>query len=291
MKIKNSLNDKILVVFCYAIVILFSVTVLLPFWNLLVISVTSKSDITLGFQWYTKRIDWGAWSLILKSSFMWRCFTNTLVRTVLGTVITLLITTTFTYPISIKTYPLRKPFMALVTITMFFNAGLIPNYLNISNLGLVDTIWALVLPGAMSAFNVILLKNFFSEIPSSLIESGKIDGANDIIIFFRIVLPLSLPILATLALWTIVAQWNSWFDVLLYINSRDKYVLQIMLRELASSIEAITSGMPGSEQSANIPSDAVVASSNLFVMIPIICTYPFLQKYFMKGITLGAVKE
>lgn len=291
MKIKNSFGDKILIGFCYTVITLFSITVLLPFWNLLVTSVTPKSDVTIGFKWITKNVDWAAWGLIFKSSYMWTCFWNTVVRTVLGTIVALIVTVTFTYPISIKTFPLRTPLTALVTMTMFFNPGLIPNYLNITNLGLIDKIWALVLPGAMSAFNVILLKNFFNSIPASIIESGKMDGANDVVILFRLVLPLSLPILATLALWTIVGQWNSWFDVLLYINSREKYVLQIMLRELSETIDAITKGLPGSESANNIPSDAVVAASNLFVILPIICTYPFLQKYFIKGITVGAVKE
>ena len=291
MKIKNSLGDKILIGFCYAIITLFSISVLLPFWNLLVTSVTPKSDVTIGFKWITTHVDWAAWGLILKSSYMWTCFWNTVVRTVLGTVVALFVTVTFTYPLSIKTFPLRKILTVLVTLTMFFNPGLIPNYLNITNLGLTDKIWALVLPGAMSAFNVILLKNFFNTIPASIIESGKMDGANDIVILFRLVLPLSLPIIATLALWTIVGQWNSWFDVLLYINSREKYVLQMMLRELTENIESITKGLPGSESVSNIPSEAVVAASNLFVILPIICTYPFLQKYFIKGITVGAVKE
>lgn len=291
MKIKNSFGDRVLIGFCYAVITLFSITVLLPFWNLLVTSVTPKSDITIGFKWITTNVDWAAWGLIFKSSYMWTCFWNTVVRTVLGTIVALIVTVTFTYPISIKTFPLSKPLTILVTITMFFNPGLIPNYLNITNLGMIDKIWALILPGAMSAFNVILLKNFFNSIPASIIESGKMDGANDIIILFRLVLPLSLPILATLALWTIVGQWNSWFDVLLYINSRDKYVLQMMLRELSETIDSITKGLPGSESTANIPSDAVVAASNLFVILPIICTYPFLQKYFIKGITVGAVKE
>ena len=291
MKIKNSFGDRLLIGFCYLVITLFSIGVLFPFWNLIVTSVTPKSEVTIGFKLYTKTIDWAAWGLIFGSSYMWTCFWNTIVRTVLGTIIALFVTVTFTYPISIKSFPPAKVFTILVTITMFFNPGLIPNYLNITDLGLNDKIWALVLPGAMSAFNVILLKNFFHSIPGSIVESGKIDGANDIIILFRLVLPLSLPILATLALWTIVGQWNSWFDVLLYINSREKYVLQMMLRELSTTIDAITQGLAGSDSVSNIPSDAVVAASNLFVIGPIICTYPFLQKYFIKGITVGAVKE
>ena len=173
---------------------------------------------------------------------------------------------------------------------MFFTGGLIPTYLNISDLGIMDTIWSLVLPGALSAFNVILLKNFFAQLPESLIEAAKIDGANDIRILFTIVIRLSMPILATLTLWQMVGNWNAWFDCLLYINDRSKYVLQIMLRELQTTVAAITEGGAGVDASQAPPSDGIIAASNLFVILPIVCVYPFLQKYFVKGITLGAVK-
>lgn len=290
MKIKKTGSDRILDIVCYSVVILFCVSIIIPFWNLFAASITPKSEISLKFKWFPKKVDWGAWKMVLQSGYMWLCFKNTVVRTILGTVVSLLMLVTFTYPLSRDEFPAGKFLLTLVTITMFFGGGLIPTYLNISDLGMMDTIWALVLPGCISAFNVILLKNFFKQLPAGLIEAAKIDGANDIYILFKIVVPLSLPILATLTLWQMVGQWNAWFDCLLYINSRERYVLQIMLRELQDTVAAITEGGAGVDPSAAPPSEGIIAASNLFVILPIVCVYPFLQKYFVTGLTVGGIK-
>ena len=290
MKIKKTASDIVIDFVCYATVILLCVTVVVPFWNLFSTSITPKSEITLEFKWFPKAADFGAWRTVAGSSYMWLCFKNTIVRTVLATIISLFMLVTFSYPLSRKEFPAGKFLLGMVSVTMFFTGGLIPTYLNISDLGIMDTIWSLVLPGALSAFNVILLKNFFAQLPESLIEAAKIDGANDIRILFTIVIRLSMPILATLTLWQMVGNWNAWFDCLLYINDRSKYVLQIMLRELQTTVAAITEGGAGVDASQAPPSDGIIAASNLFVILPIVCVYPFLQKYFVKGITLGAVK-
>ena len=290
MKIKKTASDIVIDFVCYATVILLCVTVVVPFWNLFSTSITPKSEITLEFKWFPKAADFGAWRTVTGSSYMWLCFKNTIVRTVLATIISLFMLVTFSYPLSRKEFPAGKFLLGMVSVTMFFTGGLIPTYLNISDLGIMDTIWSLVLPGALSAFNVILLKNFFAQLPESLIEAAKIDGANDIRILFTIVIRLSMPILATLTLWQMVGNWNAWFDCLLYINDRSKYVLQIMLRELQTTVAAITEGGAGVDASQAPPSDGIIAASNLFVILPIVCVYPFLQKYFVKGITLGAVK-
>ena len=290
MKIKKLGSDVVLDIFCYTIVTLLCLTIIIPFWNLFVTSVTPKSELTLEFKWFPTVVDWNAWKTVLHSGYMWLCFKNTVVRTLLSTIVALFFTATCAYPISRDEFPAQKFLTTMVVITMFFSGGLIPTYLNISELGLMDKMGALVLPGAISAFNVILLKNFFKQLPSGLIEAAKIDGANDIYILFRIVLPLSLPILATLALWQLVGSWNAWFDCLLYINDRQKYVLQIMLRELQETVAAITEGGAGVDTSQAPPSEAIIATSNLFVILPIICVYPFLQKYFVKGLTVGGIK-
>lgn len=290
MKIKKTGSDRILDIVCYSVIILFCVSIIIPFWNVFATSITPKSEISLKFKWFPKTVDWSAWKMVVQSGYMWVCFKNTVIRTVLGTVISLLLLVTFTYPLSRDEFPAGKFLLTLVTITMFFSGGLIPTYLNISDLHLMDTVFALVLPGSISAFNVILLKNFFKQLPSGLIEAAKIDGANDIYILFKIVLPLSLPILATLTLWQMVGQWNAWFDCLLYINDRQKYVLQIMVRELQDTVAAITEGGAGTDPSAIPPSEGIIAASNLFVILPIICVYPFLQKYFVTGLTVGGIK-
>lgn len=290
MKIKSLRSDKILDIVCYGIVALLCITIILPIWNLFSISVTPKSEVSISFQWMPAKVDWGAWKMVLESGFIWSSFKNTVVRTVLGTLVHMILQVTFAYPLSRDDFSKKGFFQTMILITMFFSGGLIPTYLNISDLGLTDTVWALALPGAMSAFNVVLLKNFFRGIPKALTEAAILDGANDIYILFKIVIPLSKAILATVALWTIVGQWNEWFDCLLYINDRSRYVLQIMLRELQSNVAALNEGGAGVDPSAAPPSDALVAASNLFVILPIVCVYPFLQKYFVKGIMVGGVK-
>lgn len=290
MKMKRRANDIIFDIICYLAIILICISVLVPFWNLFVQSITPKSEQTLKFSWFPRKVDFAAWKMITHSSYMWLCMKNTVVRTILGTVISLILTTTYAYPLSRKDFPAGKFLFGILMFTMLFSGGLIPTYLNISDLGLMDTIWALVIPGALSAFNCILLKNFFVQLPNELVEAAEIDGANDILILFRIILPLSLPILATLALWSLVGIWNEWFNALLYINSREKYVLQIMIRELQTTVEALTEGAAGTDATAAPPSEAIIAASNLFVILPILCTYPFLQKYFVTGLTVGGVK-
>lgn len=290
MKIKKRGSDRILDIFCYTIVALLSLTIVIPFWNLFVQSVTSKAEMTLDFKWFPNTVDWGAWQMVIGSNYMWVCFKNTVIRTLLGTVVSLFLLVTFTYPLSRDEFPAGKFLLTLITITMFFNGGMIPTYLNISDLGLMDTVWALVIPGSLSAFNCILLKNFFKQLPNGLVEAAKIDGANDILILFKIILPLSLPILATLALWSLVGHWNEWFNALLYLNSRDKYVLQIMIKELQTTVAAITGDAAGVDAAATPPSEGLIAASNLFAILPIVCVYPFLQKYFVKGLTVGGIK-
>lgn len=290
MKIKKRGSDRVLDFVCYTVVLLLSITIIIPFWNVFVNSITPKSESAFQFIWFPQKPQLTAWKMVLSSGYMWVCFKNTVIRTILGTVISLLITSTFAYPLSRDEFPAKKFLTKMLMITMFFGGGLIPTYLNISELGLMDTIWALVIPGSLSAFNCILLKNFYKQLPNGLIEAAKIDGANDIYILFIIVIPLSLPILATLALWCLVGNWNSWFDALLYINDRNRYVLQIMIRELNDTVDAIKEGAAGTDSSAVPPSEALIAASNLFAILPIICVYPFLQKYFVGGLTVGGIK-
>ncbi len=277
-------------IICYSIVAILCISILIPFWNVFTQSITSKAELTLEFKLFPKHPDWSAWKIVLASGYMWQCFQNTVIRALLGTIISLIMCISFTYPLSRAEFPAGKFLLTLITITMFFNGGLIPTYLNISDLGLMDTIWALVIPGSLSAFNCILLKNFFKQLPEGLVEAAKIDGANDILVLCKIVVPLSLPILATLALWSVVGHWNEWFNALLYINDRDKYVLQIMIRELQTTVAAITEGGAGVDASAMPPSEGIIAASNLFVILPIIAVYPFLQKYFVRGLTVGGIK-
>lgn len=287
--IKQTMSDRILCAVIYAVIAVISIVALIPIWNALVVSITPAYAQTLEFSLWPKAVDFGAWLSILTSGFMWNCFKNTVVRTVLGTLLSLILTITTAYPLSKKRLPFRSFFMMILTFTMIFNGGMIPSFILVKNMGLMNSIWALLLPGAISAYNVIVMRNFFAGLPESLEESAALDGANDITIMVRIMLPLSLPSIATIALWIAVSQWNSWFDVVLYINDRSKYVLQMVLKELQEATSTDNMGL-GDMGILAPTTEAVQNASTLFVIIPILMVYPFLQKYFMKGVTVGAVK-
>lgn len=286
---RQTLSDKIVDIVNFILILLISIVSLIPIWNSITISITPAYAQSLSFRLWPEAIDFSAWISILSSSYMWKCFKNTVIRTVFGTILSLVLTITTAYPLSKKRLPGRRFFMFLLTFTMLFNGGMIPTFLLVKNLKLMNTIWALLLPGALSAFNIIVMRNFFEGIPESLEESASLDGANDIYIMVKIMLPLALPSVATIALWLAVNHWNSWFDVVLYINDRNKYVLQMVLKEFQemTSVENMELGTVGTVAPTT---DAVQNASTLFVIIPILMVYPFLQKYFIKGVTVGAVK-
>ena len=183
----------------------------------------------------------------------------------------------------------RNLFMGVFVFTMFFTGGMIPTFLIVQRLHLLNTMWALILPTAVSTYNLIIMRTFFeSTIPFELVESASLDGCNDLVIFFRIVLPLSGPILAVMVLFYGVAQWNSWFPALLYISDRGLYPLQMVLREVL--IQSDISNMAGSSGDVEIIGDGLKYATMVVATLPIMCLYPFLQKYFVKGVMIGAVK-
>ena len=182
--------------------------------------------------------------------------------------------------------------MQLIIFTMYFSGGMVPSYILISKLGLIDKIGVLIIPAGISTFYLIVIKNFFLSLPAELEEAAKIDGANDIVIFFKIILPLSLPILATFGLFYAVDHWNSWFAGMMYIKSADKRPLQLVLKNILATIDSVRN--PAAAQSglkAKVFGDGVKMASVIITMLPVMVIYPFLQKYFMKGLLLGAVKS
>lgn len=184
----------------------------------------------------------------------------------------------------------KNPIMFLIVFTMFFNGGLIPTYLLVNNLGLLDSRWALIIPSAMSAYNLIIMRTSFQGIPVSLEESAKLDGANDFTVLFRIVLPLSMPVVAVMILFYGVGHWNSWFNALIYLRTRDLYPLQLILREIliTNSTDSMMTGVGGADK---MPIGETIKYATIIVAtIPILLLYPFLQKYFVKGVMIGAIK-
>ena len=232
-----------------------------------------------------------AYHLVFTQSDFWIGYKNTLLYTVIGTLIGVAMMVICAYPLSKRFLPGRNFFMKMITITMFFSGGIIPNYLLIGALGMRDTIWSLVLPGAISVWNMTIMRTFFEGIPETLEEAAAIDGLNPIQCLIRIVLPLSKPILATVSLFTVVYYWNSWFQPLIYMNSNTKYPVTIFLRNIINGAQvAATNPNITAEELLNQPTESLKSAAIMLVALPILCVYPFVQKYFVQGMMIGSVK-
>ncbi|MDF2922212.1 MAG: binding-protein-dependent transport system inner rane component [Paenibacillaceae bacterium] len=272
------------------ILILFSLFTFMPFYYVILTSLSDPQLIKEGqLLLWPKGFDFHAYQVILQNERFISSFMNTVTRTVLGLAVNLALQLTFAYALSKKYLPGQKFFMLYIVITMLFNGGIIPTYLIVRATGLIDTIWSLIIPAAISTWNVILLKSFFENIPESLEESAKIDGANDLTVFWRIFLPLSTASVATIGLFIAVQHWNTYMDAVIYINSAHKQVLQIFLRDMVVQMEMATilGDMGALAQTSSL---SVRTASIFLVALPIILVYPFIQKYFTKGVMLGAVK-
>jgi putative aldouronate transport system permease protein len=275
--------------FLYVFMILVCFMMVYPF--LYLVSQSFGGSVTMGLSLVPANPTISAYGRVFKNPHIYTGFRNTIFRVVLGTALTMLVTIMTAYPLSKKYFPNRSLWTSLIVFTMFFSGGLIPSYLLVRSLGIYNTIWAMVLPGLISTYNMIIMRNFFMNIPSELEESARMDGANDLLILARIIVPVSGPIIATVALWTMVGHWNAWFDCMIYISTTGKQVLQLILRrivlegtsqlmELNSSIEDIGMTNP----------DSVKAATIMVATIPILLVYPFLQKYFVKGVMIGSLK-
>lgn len=235
-----------------------------------------------------------AYKLVMSEDLFLHSFLVSAFVTIAGTVLSMLLSTAAAYALSKKTVPGNRFMFALILIPMFFSGGLIPYYLTIKDVGFMNKIWVLIVPGAVSSFYLILLRNFFEELPASIEESARIDGANDLLILYRIVLPMSAPVIATISLFYAVGLWNDYYSALLFISDRKLYPLQLVLRETLLDINQIMASTIGqSIASSNRPTYTQPLQMAIITIstVPIFCVYPFLQKHFTKGILFGAVKE
>lgn len=234
-------------------------------------------------------IDLEAYKGVFSDKSMMRSLGLTALLTVVSTAFSMMMTVLCAYPLSQKKFVGRKLFNTIVILTMYFNAGIIPDYLNIKRLGLLDNFWAMVLPIGISVFNMIIIKSFFQGLPDSLQESAEIDGATHWTILFRLYIPLSLPALATIALFYAVGRWNGFQDARFYISSPDKYPIQFKLYQIISNLSSVEASMEG-VAGPKVAKESMKAASIMFATLPILMIYPWLQRYFVTGITLGAVK-
>jgi putative aldouronate transport system permease protein len=264
---------------------------LLPFIYVIATSLATAQEIAeKPFLLVPSKISYDAYKYILSSNTILRSMSISVFVTVIGTAINIAMTALMAYPLSRKNLRGRKFIQMLIVFTMMFNGGMIPLYLVVSNLHLTNTFWALWLPGAISAFNLLLLRNFFQEIPEELIEAAKIDGCNEWRILGVIVLPLSLPSLAVFSLFYAVGHWNSWFNAVLYISDTAKWPIQVWLRQIILQASGGFTDAGSVDALVNVPQDNIVKAVIVVATVPIIIVYPFLQKYFTKGIMVGSIK-
>lgn len=293
----NSLSSKILDIIIYVSLIILMIVTLYPIIYIFSVSVSSTTAYESGrVVFLPVEFNLEAYKVILEAGTVPRSFVNSVIYTVVYTVVSLFMTTTMAYPLSRSKdrVAFKGFFSKIVIFTMFFNAGIIPNYLVVKGLGLMNSMWALVLPSAISTYNLVVMRSFFEGIPADLEEAAFIDGANEITIFWKIMLPLSKAALATVGLFYGVYMWNSWFNAMLYLQSDTKFPLQLIIRQIimqnqmAAELAAMGDTSMLTEQTTNSVS---LKYATLFLSIlPMLAVYPFIQKYFVKGVMVGSVK-
>jgi len=293
MKRKNSAGEIVFMGLNGVFMLLVVVVTLYPFLYVLFASISDpvRMGQHMGFLLYPLGFTLGSYNRVLQNPMILGGYANTLLYVVTGTTLNLLLTSLGAYVLSRKGLMLRNLIMFLIVVTMFFSGGLIPFYLIVRSLGLTDKIWALILPVAISSYNLIVMRTSFAQVPDSMEESAKIDGASDWRILFQIYIPLSMAVMAVMILFYSVGHWNSWFNAMIFMRSREKYPLQLILREIliASTTENMTTEAAASDKE---PIGETIKYATIIVAtLPILAVYPFLQRYFVQGVMIGALKE
>lgn len=266
--------------------------ILYPFYNAFLVSIVPNTIYMRykGLMLWPPALTLEAYEFTFKSSLIWTGYRNSILITVFGTIYNMVLTILCAYAL-IKPIPGGKFIRFAIVFTMYFSGGLIPYYLLIRDIKLMDTLWSMVLPTGINIMYMLIISNYFKSLPPALEESAKIDGATDLRILWSIILPLSLPLLATFTLYYAVERWNEWYNAMLFVKSVDKWPLQNVLRTIINDVNMMaTQNIPG-QAKPDIQGDAIKMSSIIVAMAPIMCLYPFLQRYFLSGLTLGAVKE
>ncbi|MGM0882008.1 MAG: carbohydrate ABC transporter permease [Bacillota bacterium] len=297
--IKLSFGDRVMTVTIYILLTLLAFMTFYPFWNALVISFNSGMDTSRGGVTFWPRV-WTLenYGIVFNDARLLNAFFISVGRTVIGTAASILFTAIFAYGISKRELMGRKFYMILCIITMYFSGGLIPSFLLIRELGLMNSFWVFIIPSLISVWNMIIFRTFFQGLPAGLEESAKIDGSGNWGIFFRIVIPLSGPVIATLSLFTAVYHWNDWFGPSIYISNENLLPIQTMLKQILNSnivsdqMSQLDSAAQGQlAKMRTVTSKSLSMATMMVATIPIIMVYPFVQKYFVKGVLIGSLKE
>lgn len=294
---KLSTGDRILKIIIYTLLSILAFITFYPFWNSFVLSLNVGSDTASGgVTFWPRQFTLENYAVVFQEKNIYKAYLITILRTVIGTALAMFFTSLFAYAMSKKGIMFKKIYMILAVITMFFSGGLIPYFIVIYQLHLYDTFLFLVLHGMVNVYNMIIFRTFFMELPDGLEESAKIDGCSNFGVFFRIVLPVSGPVMATLGLFTAVFLWNDWFTPAVFISNQNLIPLQTLLVQIinAGSTASLMTNLNSYAQSM-VQNTVTVKSLQMATMmvatLPILMIYPFLQKYFVKGVLVGSLKE
>ncbi len=290
---KYSAGDKTFLLIGYILLGLFVLAIIVPMVYIVIASfmdpiTLQNKGITFDFEKWTLT----AYERVISNAQIWVGFKNSIVYSVLFTFLSVFITMLCAYPMSLEEFKGRKFFNAIFMITMFFGGGLIPTYLLISQMGMLDSMWAVILPGSFSVWNMIIARTYFRGIPSELREAAEVDGANELTFFFKILLPVCAPVIAVLCLWQFVGMWNSYFDAMIYLNSASKQPLQLVLRSILIQNQpdpGMIADMQSTAQRAQL-AELLKYATIIISSLPLLVMYPFFQKYFDAGIMVGSVK-
>lgn len=295
--IKTSRQDRVFYIFNGLLLLFCSICILIPTINVISSSISSPSDVLNGkVTFLPVHLSLKSYSYVFKNKSIMSGYMNSIYYTVVGTIVAVVMTILAAYPLSRKELRGKKFFIGMFMFTMIFSGGLIPTYIVIKNLHMLDTIWAVIIPNCLSVYNLIIAKTFFtSSIPLELYEAAEIDGANDYDVFFKIVIPLAKAIIAVLALFYAIGLWNLYFDAVLYLNTNDQYPLQVILRNIMNNAQVQANMVEATGKMADIDALAITESLKYTTIVcatvPMLLIYPFIQKYFTKGILIGSVKE
>ncbi len=290
---RKTKGDAIVEIINLIVLGILCLVIVLPIYHMLVVSLSDGNAVIRGeVGLIPVGFNLTSYMAVLSNPDIPNSYLNTIIYTTLGTLIAVTMTACCAFPLSRKKFLGRNIFTFMIIFTMFFDAGMISNFMVINSLDMLNTIWAIILPGAISAWYMVIMRTFFQQIPEELFESANLDGAHDLKIFYKIVLPLSVPTIATMVLFYAVGHWNSWFPALIYLDDKAKYPVQLIMRNIVLSGE--TTAM--SSTASSLSGDLGTITTNIkyavvfITMLPILCVYPFVQKHFVKGIMVGALK-
>lgn len=289
--IKASKSYRVFQVINITILLLIVAATLYPFLYVVATSFSGESYVrSAAITFYPKGFNTETYNAVIKEKYFWLGYKNTVLYTVVATAISLFMTTIFAYALSKKRLIGREIILKFAVFTMFFGGGLIPNYLLIRTLGMRNTIWSVVIPGAVSTYNMLIMKTFFEGMPAELEEAASVDGLNTYGILLKIILPLSMPIMSTMALFYAVGNWNAWFGAFLYMDKKEMFPVTLYLRNIIAGAQQTSAASGMDEEKTSQIAATIKSATIVLTVLPILCVYPFIQKYFVTGVLIGSVK-